>query len=152
MFLQEVVRGIRDLRSRYTIPPRARISARIRASVDDAETLRGVTDLLVNLARLDAVAIGPEIQRTPDAATAVVGGVEVYVPGVIDVAKERERLTMQRDQLLGRMAGSQRKLANEQFLNKASPEVVQKERDRLAACEEEMNNVETALATLTEHL
>ena len=42
------------------------------------------------------------------------------------------------------MAGSQRKLANEQFLSKASPEVVQKERDRLAACEEEMNNVETA--------
>ena len=148
-FLQEVVRGIRDLRSRYTIPPQARISARIRAGRGDAETLRGVTDLLTNMARLDAVEIGPDMQRTPDAATAVVGGVEVYVPGVIDVAKERDRLTRQRDQLLGRMAVSQRKLANEQFLNKASPQVVQKERDRLAACEEEMNKVETALATLT---
>ena len=148
-FLQEVVRGIRDLRSRYTIPPQARISARIRAGRGDAETLRGVTDLLGNMARLDAVEIGPDMQRTPDAATAVVGGVEVYVPDVIDGAKERDRLTRQRDQLLGRMAVSQRKLANEQFLNKASPQVVQKERDRLAACEEEMNKVETALATLT---
>ena len=148
-FLQEIVRAIRDLRSRYTIPPQARISARIRATGDDAGKLRGVTGLLANMARLEAVDIGPDMQRTPDAATAVVGGVEVYVPGVIDVEKERDRLTRQRDQLLGRMAGSQRKLANEQFLNKASPEVVQKERDRLAACEEEMNNVETALATLT---
>ena len=148
-FLQEVVRAIRDLRSRYTIPPQKRIAARIRARHEDAETLRDVTGLLANMARLDAVEIGPDMQRTPDSATAVVGGVEVYIPGVIDVAKERDRLTRQRDQLLGRMAGSQRKLANEQFLNKASPEVVQKERDRLAACEEEMNNVETALATLT---
>ena len=148
-FLQEVVRGIRDLRSRYTIPPQARISARIRASHDDAETLRGVTDLLMNMARLDAVDIGPDVQRTPDAATAVVGGLEVYIPDVIDIAKERDRLTKQRDQLLGRMAGSQKKLANEQFLSKASAEVVQKERDRLAACEAEMNNVETALAALT---
>ena len=148
-FLQEVVRGIRDLRSRYTIPPQARVSARIRADGAKAETLRGVTDLLVNMARLDAVDIAPDMQRSPDAATAVVGGVEVYVPGVIDTTKERDRLTKQRDQLRGRIAGSQRKLANEQFLSKASPEVVQKERDRLAACEAEMNNVEAALAALT---
>ena len=148
-FLQEVVRGIRDLRSKYTIPPQARISAHIRANEADAEMLRGVTDLLMNMARLDAVDISPDIQRTPDAATAVVGGVEVYVPGVIDMTKERDRLTKQRDQLRGRIAGSQRKLANEQFLSKASPEVVQKERDRLATCEEQMNNVETALAALT---
>ena len=147
-FLQEVVRAVRDLRSRYAIPPQARIPARIRAAHADAETLRGVTDLLANMARLETVEIGPDVQRTADAATAVVGGVEVYMPGVIDIEKERDRLTRQRDQLLGRMAGSQRKLANEQFLNKASPEVVQKERDRLAACEEEMNTVETALATL----
>ena len=106
--------------------------------------MRGVTDLLMNMARLDAVDIAPDVQRTPDAATAVVGGVEIYVPGVIDTTKERDRLTKQRDQLRGRIAGSQRKLANEQFLSKASPEVVQKERDRLTACEAEMNNVETA--------
>ena len=147
-FLQEVVRGIRDLRSRYTIPPQSRISAHIRANESDAETLRGVTDLLVNMARLDAAHVASDVQRTPDAATAVVGGVEIYVPGVIDTTKERDRLTKQRDQLLGRITGSQRKLANEQFLNKASPEVVQKERDRLAACEAELNNVETALAAL----
>ena len=147
-FLQEVVRVIRDLRSRYTIPPQERVSARIRAGQDDAEMLQGVTGLLMNMARLDAVDVGPDVRRTPDSATAVVGGVEVYIPGVVDVTKERDRLTRQRDQLLGRMSGSQRKLANEQFLSKASPEVVQKERDRLAACEEEMNNVQAALAAL----
>ena len=107
-----------------------------------------MSGLLVNMARLEAVEIGPDVRRTADAATAVVGGVEVYVPGVIDIEKERDRLTRQRDRLLGRMAGSRRKLGNERFLDKASPEVVQKERERLAACEEEMATIESALAGL----
>ena len=147
-FLQDVVRAVRDLRSRYAMPPQARIAARIRAAGADAETLRGVTGLLVSMARLETVEIGPDVRRTADAATAVVGGMEVYVPGVIDIERERDRLTRQRDQLLGRMAGSRRKLGNEQFLSKASPEVVRKERERLAACEEEMARIEAALAGL----
>jgi valyl-tRNA synthetase len=88
------------------------------------------------------------MQRSPDAATAVVGQVEVYIPGVIDVDKERARLAKQREQLLGRLEGSRRKLANADFLRKASAEVVQKERDRLAECEAQVENVEATLAAL----
>jgi valyl-tRNA synthetase len=147
-FLQEVTRAIRDLRSKYTISPHARVQARIRATDEAADTLRTLTDLLVTMASLESVDIAPDLQRSPDAATAVVGPIEVYIPGVIDITKERARLAKQREQLLDRIAGSQRKLANADFLRKASPDVVQKERDRLTECETQLENVAANLAAL----
>jgi valyl-tRNA synthetase len=100
------------------------------------------------MAAVASVDIVPDMQRAPDAATAVVGAVEISIPGVVNVEKERARLTKQREQLSGRIDGSRRKLANENFLRKASPEVVQKERERLAESEAEMDTVEAALASL----
>ena len=105
------------------------------------------TDLLVTMAGLESVAIAPDMQRSPDAATVVVGPVEVSIPGIIDVDKEKARLT-KREQLLSRLEGSRRKLANADFLRKASAEVVQKERDRLAEGEAQIENVEATLAAL----
>jgi valyl-tRNA synthetase len=147
-FVQEVVRSIRDIRSKYTIPPQARVGVRIRATEEVAASLRTAMDLLSTMAGLESVEVAPDVQRTPDAATAVVGPVEVYVLGVVDVEKERARLTKQRDQLFSRIDGSRRKLANDNFLRKASAEVVQKERARLVESEAEMANVEAALAAL----
>ena len=101
------------------------------------------------MAGLESLEIGAGIQRSPDAATAVVGALEVYIPGVIDPETERARLAKQQQDLQKRIDGSRRKLSNEKFLSKASPEVVQKERDRLAESEAEMENVEAALAVLS---
>ncbi|MEE8301252.1 MAG: valine--tRNA ligase, partial [Candidatus Tectomicrobia bacterium] len=147
-FLQDVVRAIRDIRSRYTIAPQTKVSVRIRATDDTADALRAGAELLMTMATLESVTVASDAQRSPDAATAVVGAVEIYIPGVIDTDKERARLSKQREQLLKRIAGSCRKLENENFLHKASPEVVQKERQRLTESEAEMDNVEAALAAL----
>jgi valyl-tRNA synthetase len=147
-FVQEVIRGIRDLRSKYTISPHLKVQVRIRAAEETAATLRVWTDLLVTMAGLESVAIAPDMQRSPDAATVVVGPVEVSIPGIIDVDKEKARLTKQREQLLSRVEGSRRKLANADFLRKASAEVVQKERDRLAENEAQIETVEATLAAL----
>ncbi len=149
-FLQDIVRAIRDVRSRYTIPPQARVAARIRAEGEVAASLRAGTELLQTMAGLESIDIGADMQRSPDAATAVVGALEVYIPGVIDPEKERARLAKQQQDLQKRIDGSRRKLDNEKFLSKASPDVVQKERDRLADSEAEMENVAAALATLSE--
>ena len=93
------------------------------------------------------MAIAPDMQRSPDAATIVVGPVGVSVPGIIDVDKEKARLTKQREQLLSRLEGSRRKLANALiFCAKPAPRWSKKERDRLAEGEAQIENVEAALA------
>jgi valyl-tRNA synthetase len=102
----------------------------------------------MTMAGLESVTIAPDMQRSPDAATVVVGSVEVSIPGSIDVDKEKARLMKQHEQLLSRVEGSRRKLANVDFLRKASAEVVQKERDRLAENEAQIEHVEATLAAL----
>ena len=79
----------------------------------------------------------------------MVGTLEIYIPGVIDPERERNRLAKQQQELQKRIEGSQRKLGNEKFLSNANPDVVQKERDRLAESEAQMVNVEAALAALS---
>jgi valyl-tRNA synthetase len=148
-FLQDIIRGIRDVRSRYTIPPQARVTARIPAVGETAAALRTGTELLKTMAGLEALEIGADLQRSPDAATAVVGTLEIYIPGVIDPERERNRLAKHQQELQKRIEGSRRKLGNEKFLSNANPDVVQKERDRLAESEAQMVNVEAALAALS---
>ncbi len=75
----------------------------------------------------------------------MVGDAEVYVCGVIDVDKERARLTAQTAKLRQTLEGVGKKLDNEQFVARAKPAVVEKERARLA-------DLEVRLETLGTHL
>src|SRR5690606_7879018 len=85
------------------------------------------------------------------AMTAVVEGVEIFLPlaGMVDLDLELKRLQKElltleeeRKRLMG-------KLANEQFVTKAPPAVVEKERKRLAALEIDYQKVQARLAELS---
>jgi valyl-tRNA synthetase len=65
-------------------------------------------------------------------AVAVAGPVEVYVPlkGLVDFESEIHRLQKKIQQAEGKLGGIRRKLSNPDFLEKAKPEVVRKEREK----------------------
>jgi valyl-tRNA synthetase len=92
--------------------------------------------------------VSPDAPPAADAARAAVGDVEVYVLGAVDVEKERNRLRKQTDVLRKRVEGSRRKLANEDFLAKARPEVVEKEREKLRQAETELMALQRNLEAL----
>ena len=68
------------------------------------------------------------------------GPVEIYLPlaGMLDLGKELARLERDTAATEGEIARVQGRLANEAFVSRARPEVVQKERDRLAELEERL--------------
>ncbi|HEV7129559.1 MAG TPA: hypothetical protein VGN32_19145, partial [Ktedonobacterales bacterium] len=68
----------------------------------------------------------------------VAGSVEVFLPlaGLLDVAKEIARLDGELAQVRQRIERGEAKLANEQFVARARADVVQSERDGLAAARE----------------
>ncbi|MBN2492712.1 MAG: valine--tRNA ligase [Planctomycetes bacterium] len=147
-FLMEVIRAIRDIRSKHGVSPKAELRVRIRADGAAAVALRRLGRHVEHLARLEGMEVSAGAARSADAATAVVRDAEIFVAGVVDVAEERARLTKQRDQVAGRVEGARQKLANPAFLERARAEVVQKERERLAALEAELTTVEKHLAEL----
>ncbi len=62
--------------------------------------------------------------------------------------KERERLTKKVDKLRSGIEGSRKKLANENFVSRAKPEVVDRERERLADLESQRRAVREQLERL----
>jgi valyl-tRNA synthetase len=147
-FLQEATRAIRDIRSKYGIGPNQRLVASIRASGESAAQLDSLKDTLTHIGVLESIDISPDVSRAADAATAIVGDIEIFIAGVVDLEKEKARLEKQRGQLQGRVDGARKKLSNEKFLEKAKPEIVERERGRLGDLEAELGVLEKNLAEL----
>ena len=136
----EVVRAIRNARAEYDVEPGRRIAALIAAG-DLAPVFEAERSILVSLARLDEsrLVIAPQLPEKPTKALAlVVAGVEAYLPlaGMVDLEKEQERLRKELASVEADVARASGLLGNERFVSKAPAQVVEKEREKLAAAEE----------------
>ncbi len=130
--VQDVVRAIRDLRAQYQVPSSRQVDAAIQAHGEALARIEKLSHLVARMAGVRALTCGPEVDRPRLSAVAVCGDVEIHVAGVIDVEKERIRLTRQRDKIEKELQRIGKKLANEKFLEKAPADIVNKERARHA--------------------
>jgi valyl-tRNA synthetase len=135
--VQEIIRGIRNVRNEYRVEPARWVAVRIAAGAQ-AELLAAQRTLIVRLARAadEQLEIVPAFAVPPRAAaTVVVGSVEVSLPlaGLIDLTAERGRLARELDAAEADVARREARLGSEQFVARAPAAVVQRERDGLAA-------------------
>ena len=136
--VQEAVRALRDLRNRYNVPPARRLALLARAGGETADTFAELAHVLRTMGGLATLTIDAAATRPDDAAAALSGDAELLLPGLIDLAAERERLAAQRVELEGRAAGIRQRLANPSFTERARADVVAKERERLAEIEAQL--------------
>ena len=89
-------------------------------------------------------------QKPEQSMSLLAGAVEIYLPlaGLLDIGKELERLDKEIVQAQQEIARIQGKLANQAFVAKAKPEVVEKEREKLVAQEERIGKLMTRRAEL----
>ena len=132
--LQEIVRAIRNVRSEYNVEPGRRIPALVSAA-EHEQLLNQQRPMLASLARLaaDQVTIAAELAPPDKAVTVATSGVTIYVPlaGLVDLDAERQRLQKEIDNLAKQIARSEGLLANEGFVAKAPPEVIDRERAKI---------------------
>jgi len=150
--IQEIVRTIRNIRKKVGLADRTP-RLRVVLSLADATPQAGLEanqHLICDQAALDQLQIGVGLEKPAHSATAVLSGMEVYVPleGVIDLEVERQRLRGRLEKARKFLEGSERKLANQSFIEKAPEEVVEKERQRNAELREEIERLEANLAEL----
>ena len=103
------------------------------------------------LAHVETMDILPaDADKPENALTAVVTGMEIYLElkGLIDTAKEKERIEKSKASLEKEIARTSGKLNNKGFLAKAPEDVVKKEQDKLAEFEEKMKSLNERLAFL----
>ena len=149
--LMEVTRAIRNLRAESQVEPGRKVEAVLLANPGAQKVLEENRLYLEVLAGLGQLAILPEGSGKPaQAVSAVVSGVEVYLPlaGLVDLEKEKERLEKELAGLAEEKERLVKKLANTQFLQKAPEAVVAKEKQKLAAVEEKYAKISARLAAL----
>ncbi|MHC5061092.1 MAG: valine--tRNA ligase [Planctomycetota bacterium] len=129
--VQAVIRTVRDIRNNRNIPPKELLVVSVKSQPDIAETLNRHAGLIETLARTSQFKAGAELVKPATAAVGIADTAEVYVHNAIDPAAEQERLKKQKQKIEKVIAPMQAKLNNENFVNRAKPEVVQQTRAKL---------------------
>jgi valyl-tRNA synthetase len=149
--LMDLVRGIRNARAEYKVEPGHRISAAIDPGAHH-DLIAQHTDIFARLCNVGNIRLMDSGAAAPDqAATVVSADVTIYLPlaDLLDLDAERERLRRELENLGQQISRTEGLLANENFLAKARPDVVQRERDKLAALTASRQAVEERLGALS---
>jgi valyl-tRNA synthetase len=149
--LRQLITEIRTIRSTYEVEPRRRIDITIAAGdpADRAFVERHAA-LVKDLARietLDLVATAVEAPRTIKHAMGPFD-LRIAMEALFDLAAEKTRLSKERLKILAELDGLRRKLDNPQFVERAKPEVVAQNRERVAELQMRLTKVESTLREL----
>ena len=131
-WLQQVIIGIRTIRAEMDISPNKRLPLLLHnGNTSDQQRLDNNRNFLMQLARLENITWLNPGDDIPDAATTLVGKLELLIPmaGLIDKAAELNRLDKEMQKLTKNLNKTQAKLDNPHFSDKAPAAVVAKERE-----------------------
>lgn len=151
--IMDSIKAIRNMRAEVNANPGKKIPAIMLISEDLREVVAHNDSYIKLLGGIDNLELRPLNGEKPEnAMAAVVTGIEVYLPlaGLIDVAKETQRLSkelaaMEKD--LQRAGG---KLNNAGFLAKAPEDVIAKERAKYEELSGKIEAVKKRMAYLAE--
>ena len=150
---QEVLGGLREIRSRQQIAPKQQIEFSVRCEREMTELLQPMEPYFLSMAKAANVGWGPEVKPPPTSAQVSVAGVDLYVDlkDFIDVDAEIARLTKQVEKLEKAIVSKEKKLANANFVQRAPADVVQKERDSLIEMRTELAATQGMLGDLRDN-
>lgn len=140
----DLIRKVRNVKADYQIPPTSKVPVVITpAAPEDKAFLEEDLTALRSLLFASEVEVRETYQPENATGTAVGSIGTAYLPlaDVIDVDAEKQRLQKQEDEFLGMWTKTRKKLDNEQFLEKAPEEVVNRERERLQELSEKIDRL-----------
>ena len=145
--LIEATRAFRNLRAELGIAPGARLAAAALPSNEIARSsLSENSELIASLARLGSlqlVSVAPAEDSGKWVGTPITGA-EVFldIGDALDMSKERERIEKELAEIEKQIARCEGMLGNASFVDRATPEKVATERERLATWQEKRDKLE----------
>jgi valyl-tRNA synthetase len=133
--VMNIVRNIRNIKSEMDVIPSKKVNAYFIPSDNEIkEMIEQGQGYFSNIANVEEIKIiGSKEEAGDNAASAVIDGVEIYIPlaDLIDFEKEVERLEKEKSKLAGEIKRGQGKLNNKGFTDKAPEKVVEAEKEKL---------------------
>jgi valyl-tRNA synthetase len=143
----EVITAIRNRRNEMNVPASKKVPIYIQTSfrVDFEDS----TAFLTRLAGASQISF--EKSYDPEECVSIAtDSATVYIPlfELLDIEKEKERLQNEMKKLTVEIERLEKKLSNEQFVNKAPEKVVAAEREKLAGYQATFENIQATYHTL----
>lgn len=149
--LQEVIYAVRNIRGEMNVPPNQAVPLIVRPLEGEGAVLERHQKMVRELAKVSEIGIGASLPKPKFSAAAVAAGLELLVPleGLIDLDKERERLSKEIAVLDGLLEKQAAKLSNPAFTAKAPAQVVEAERTKQADYRQRREQLNSHLAKLS---
>jgi len=149
---QSVLGAVREIRSRQNLG-RKPVDFHVRADTATCELLKPMAPYFATMANATAVGWGEDVEPPDTNAHVNLNKIDVFVDlaGLIDKTAEIGRLKQDEKKLLGLIQGKEKKLANANFVQRAPPEVVERERAGLAQVQQQLQTVQRDLRRLEEN-
>jgi len=145
--LREVITAIRNIRATYNVEAGKKIDLTLYGPID---LLNEQAEVIKRLARIENLTVSESGDPIEGSASAVAGGVQIFVPlaGMVDLEEEKGRLQKELDEAAKYAKILQGKLGNDGFVANAPPQVVEAEKKKLADTEEKITKLEEQLKAL----
>jgi len=149
--VMDLILAIRNIRGEMNIAPSMQITVIVKVENKElGEHLEKSAGYAKTLARIKELRIGVAEDKPKNVATAVIKGAEVYVPleGILDLTQERDRLQKEIAKLSKDIEVFSKKLSNNNFVDKAPKDVVEKDTAKLEEFKVKREKLEESLRML----
>ncbi|MBQ9007142.1 MAG: valine--tRNA ligase [Atopobiaceae bacterium] len=145
---RRVVSAVRATRARYGLSPKAELDVCVRSTAEDAAVLERQRGFITSVGRVDQLALGAQQDKPAGSITVLDGGLEIFVVvgGLVDLAAEAKRIEKDLAKAEKDLASVTRTLANEGFVAKAAPAVIEKKRAQAAELEQTISQLKAQMA------
>ncbi len=152
-YLMDVIRAIRNIRKNLNVPNSKKASLYYKTDDREKEAiLKRSHPMLMKLASVseEMPAALPDEADLKKYTSAVAGGTEIFLAldDLVDKEKEIQRLSAEKEKLEKELVKVSKKLENPGFVQKAPEAVVNKEREKKAAFEENLKKITDRLKDL----
>ena len=148
--VMDIIASVRNIRASLNISPAKEADLVIRGSKLKCDAIAKNDKYLQRLAKLNSIQYGEQIDKPDQSATAVVQGLEIFVPlsGLIDINKEINRLEKQIQDMKGRLRSVSSKLDNANFIDRAPEKVINHEKEKMQKYQSDLLKLQHNLESL----
>lgn len=153
--VMELIKSVRNIRAEMNVAPSRKVRMVLVAQPEEKAIVEANLDTVLSLANVTAVEFtSDKTAIASDSATAIVEGVEVFIPmdDLVDYDKEHQRLTKEKDKIEKELSRVAAKLANPGFLKKAPEALIGQEREKKAKFEEMYDKIKDRISVIERKL
>ncbi|TGL56343.1 valine--tRNA ligase [Leptospira ognonensis] len=148
LILQEIVTKVRNMRAELGVKPEKKCQIILKVSDSDLQLMieRELKSIL-QLAKAETISFDSSYValNTDSVGAFSIGEIVLPLAGIFDFEKEKQRLEKEQKQIQLEMEKLESKINNPAFVEKAKPEVVEKEREKYNTWKEKLESIKRAL-------